>query len=94
MLVLSRKQGESIIIGNDIVVTVLEVRPDHIRLGIDAPRSISVHREEVYLEVMRENAAAVATADRDAPVLRRTLPKRDEQGTGTPEATSRPGLSP
>lgn len=71
MLVLSRKQGESIIIGNDIVVTVLEVRPDHIRLGIDAPRSVSVHREEVYLEVMRENAAAVASADRDSPVLRR-----------------------
>lgn len=71
MLVLSRKQGESIIIGNDIVVTVLEVRPDHIRLGIDAPRSVTVHREEVYLEVMRENAAAVASADRDSPVLRR-----------------------
>lgn len=74
MLVLSRKQGESIIIGNDIVVTVLEVRPDHIRLGIDAPRSVSVHREEVYLEVMRENAAAVASADRDSPVLRRARP--------------------
>lgn len=71
MLVLSRKQGESIVIGNDIVVTVLEVRPDHIRLGIDAPRSISVHREEIYLEVMRENAAAVATGDTESAVFRR-----------------------
>ena len=94
MLVLSRKQGESIIIGNDIVVTVLEVRPDHIRLGIDAPRSISVHREEVYLEVMRENAAAVATADRDAPVLRRTPPVRRERGAGASEEGSRPDLGP
>lgn len=73
MLVLSRRKGESIIIGNDIVVTVLEVRPDQVRLGIDAPRSVSVHREEIYLEVMRENAAAVASADRDAPLLRRKL---------------------
>ena len=74
MLVLTRKPGESIIIGSDIVVTVLEVRSDQIRLGIDAPRSISVHREEVYLQVVRENAAAVASADPSAPLLRRKPP--------------------
>jgi carbon storage regulator len=74
MLVLTRKPGESIIIGNDIVVTVLEVRSDQIRIGIDAPRSISVHREEVYLQVVRENAAAVASADPSAPLLRRKPP--------------------
>lgn len=77
MLVLSRRPGESIVIGNDIVVTVLEVRPDQIRLGIDAPRSVSVHREEVYQEVMRENAAAVATADRKE-FLRRRLPTAED----------------
>ena len=71
MLVLTRKPGESIIIGNDIVITVLEVRSDQIRIGIDAPRSVSVHREEVYLQVVQENAAAVASADVDAPLLRR-----------------------
>jgi carbon storage regulator len=71
MLVLTRKPGESIIIGNDIVVTVLEVRSDQIRIGIDAPRSVSVHREEVYLQVVQENAAAVASVDVDAPLLRR-----------------------
>lgn len=85
MLVLSRKQGESIIIGNDIVVTVLEVRPDHIRLGIDAPRSVTVHREEVYLEVMRENAAAVASADRDSPVLRRARTPQGRLGDAGPK---------
>ena len=71
MLVLTRKPGESIMIGSDIVVTVLEVRSDQIRIGIDAPRSISVHREEVYLQVVKENAAAVASADPSAPLLRR-----------------------
>jgi carbon storage regulator len=74
MLVLTRKPGESIIIGSDIVVTVLEVRSDQIRLGIDAPRSVSVHREEVYLQVVKENAAAVASADPTAPLLRRKPP--------------------
>jgi carbon storage regulator len=74
MLVLTRKPGESIIIGNDIVVTVLEVRSDQIRIGIDAPRSVSVHREEVYLQVVQENAAAVASADPTAALLRAKPP--------------------
>lgn len=75
MLVLSRKQGESVVIGNDILVTVLEVRGDQIRLGIDAPRSVSVHREEVFLQVARENTAAVASADQQAALLRRPIPR-------------------
>lgn len=62
MLVLTRRLGESIVIGNDVVVTVLEVRGDQVRIGIDAPRSVQVHREEVYRAVERENAAAVASA--------------------------------
>jgi len=71
--VLSRKQGESVVIGNDILVTVLEVRGDQIRLGIDAPRSITVHRQEVYLQVARENTAAIASSDRGSPLLRRPV---------------------
>jgi carbon storage regulator len=73
VLVLSRKQGESVVIGNDILVTVLEVRGDQIRLGIDAPRSVSVHREEIYLQVVQENTAAIANADQGSPLLRRPL---------------------
>jgi carbon storage regulator len=73
VLVLSRKQGESVVIGNDILVTVLEVRGDQIRLGIDAPRSITVHRQEVYLQVARENSAAIASSDRESPLLRRPV---------------------
>lgn len=48
MLVLSRKKNESIVINNDIVITVVEIRGDKVRLGIVAPRDVAVHREEVY----------------------------------------------
>lgn len=62
MLVLSRREGESVIIGNDIVITVLEVRGGQIRLGVDAPRSLQVHREEVYREVSAANREAVGSS--------------------------------
>jgi carbon storage regulator len=48
MLVLSRKKNESIVINNDVVITVVEIRGDKVRLGIVAPKDVSVHREEVY----------------------------------------------
>jgi len=48
MLVLSRKKNESIVINNDVVITIVEIRGDKVRLGIVAPKDVSVHREEVY----------------------------------------------
>ncbi|MDQ1501014.1 MAG: carbon storage regulator [Actinomycetota bacterium] len=60
MLVLTRRANQSIMIGADIVVTVLEVRGDQVRIGIDAPRSISVHREEVFRELEAANRAAAS----------------------------------
>jgi carbon storage regulator len=63
MLVLTRRAGESIVIGDDVHVVVLDVRGDTVRLGIDAPRSVQVHRAEVYAEVQAANAAAVSSAD-------------------------------
>lgn len=56
MLVLSRQRDESIIIGDDIVITVVDIRGDKVRLGIDAPTEIPVHRQEVYEAIQRENA--------------------------------------
>lgn len=53
MLVLSRKKNESIIINNDITITVIEVRGDKVRLGVDAPKEIPVHRREVYDAIQR-----------------------------------------
>lgn len=65
MLVLTRRANQSIVIGDEVVVTVLEVRGDQVRLGITAPRSIDVHREEVYKALQEANREAVG-ATRDA----------------------------
>ena len=70
MLVLTRKAGESIVIGSDVIVTVIELRGGQVRVGIDAPREVQVHREEVYEEVRRENKAAAASAGYGAERLR------------------------
>jgi carbon storage regulator len=56
MLVLSRKTDESIIIGDNIRIVVVEVRGDKVRLGIEAPNDISVHRQEVYEAIIKQNA--------------------------------------
>ena len=70
MLVLSRHRDESIMIGDNIVITVVDVRGDKVRLGIDAPTDIPVHRQEVYDAIQREkNAkkdAAVSDTDGNA----------------------------
>ena len=58
MLVLSRHRDESIMIGDDIVVTIVDIRGDKVRLGIQAPNHIPVHRQEVYEAIQRENRKA------------------------------------
>ncbi|MDA3847842.1 MAG: carbon storage regulator CsrA [Vallitaleaceae bacterium] len=58
MLALSRKIGESIIIDDQIEVTVLSITKDQIKLGIDAPKHIKIHRKEIYLQIQEENKAA------------------------------------
>ena len=62
MLVLSRKKNESIIINDDITIVVVEIRGDKVRLGIEAPKEIPVHRNEVY-EAIRRNAESEREAD-------------------------------
>jgi carbon storage regulator len=66
MLVLSRQRDESIIIGDNIVVTIVDVRGDKVRLGIDAPREVSVHRREVYEAIQRENQQAAKIRSEEA----------------------------
>ncbi|BCK01231.1 carbon storage regulator CsrA [Anaerocolumna chitinilytica] len=66
MLALSRKIGESIIIGNDIELTILEVKGDQVKIGINAPKSIPVYRKEIYLQITdsnKEAASSEATVD-------------------------------
>jgi len=58
MLVLTRKVNESIVINDDIEVTIVEIKGDHVKLGITAPKDVSVHRKEVYLAIQKENIIA------------------------------------
>ncbi|MEM9040084.1 MAG: carbon storage regulator CsrA [Actinomycetota bacterium] len=80
MLILTRKKGQSIVIADDIVVTVIEASGDQVRIGVDAPRHIAVHREEVYSQISKENEAARApdAADLVKPsgATPASLPKR------------------
>lgn len=62
MLALTRKKGESIILNNDIEISVLELRGDQVKIGITAPKEVPVYRKEVYLQIQKENEAA-ASAD-------------------------------
>lgn len=62
MLILTRKLGESILIGDEIKVTFLEIRGKQIRVGIEAPKSVTVHREEIYEVIREQNIAAASDA--------------------------------
>ena len=68
MLVLTRKKDQSIVIGDNIEVTVLEIQGEQVRIGVKAPKSVSVHRKEIYLEIWEENrrAAEIGNVELDA----------------------------
>ena len=81
MLVLSRQRDETIMIGDDIEVTVVDIRGDKVRLGINAPKAISVHRKEVYDAIKKENKAAAAVKPEDLSGLGKSLnPSKGAQG--------------
>ncbi len=63
MLRITRRAGERVIVGGEVVIEVLEVRGATVRLGIDAPRSVSIYREELWLEIKQENEAAASGPD-------------------------------
>ncbi len=78
MLRITRRAGERIVLGDDVIVEVMEIRGQTVRIGIDAPRSLPVYREEIWLEVKRENEAAARAASPELP------------GVGWPAAASEP----
>ena len=77
MLVLTRRAGESVMIGNDVIITVLEARGDVIRLGIQAPRDVQVHREEVFRELQAANREAASPTEDAVQAVTRLLSAED-----------------
>lgn len=65
MLVLTRKRNESIIINDNIVITIVDVQGEQVRIGINAPKSVSVYRKEIYLEIQEENKKAAEVKNID-----------------------------
>ena len=101
MLVLSRHRDESIIIGDDIVITVVDIRGDKVRLGIAAPIEISVHRQEVYEAIQRENRQASRLDPQDArqlehlnPPIRRDIRRPRTEGRLRPRRVERDRARP
>jgi carbon storage regulator len=82
VLILTRRVGENVIVGDDIVISVIEVRGDAVRIGIQAPRSVSVHREEVYRELQRANEQAAAASDEAIGATVDELLARDDPTPG------------
>jgi carbon storage regulator len=76
MLVFTRKPGESLVIGDDIRVTVLSVDRDQVRIGIQAPRDVSIHRSEVYEAIVAQNQAASQSALPPADLISRLKLKK------------------
>ena len=69
MLVLARRLNESIMIGDDIEIIVIDIKGDQVKLGVKAPRKVTVHRKEIYQEIKQENIAAISS-DFDPTTLR------------------------
>lgn len=76
MLVLSRRVGESVVVGDDVTITILEVRGDVVRVGVDAPRSVAVHRAELLAQLEESNRAAASPSDETVTSLREALRSR------------------
>ena len=76
MLILTRRVGESVVIGEDVTVTVLGVKGNQVRIGINAPKHVAVHREEIFERIKSGRAAgdAAGNTDSEAPASRETMP--------------------
>ena len=94
MLVLSRRVGESLVIGDDIVITILEQRGDIVRVGVDAPRHIQVRRQELLTQVAETNRAAASPGAGAADVVARLAARKAAPPADAPAADGSPDGSP
>lgn len=79
MLILSRKPGESVYLGDDIKLTVISIRGQQIKLGLDVPEHVPVYREEIYLKVQTQNASALVMDNTDLMAAAALWTKKDRQ---------------
>jgi len=87
MLILTRRVGETIVIGDDVIVTVLGIKGNQVRIGINAPKDVTVHREEIYQRIQQEKNAA-PKQEEAAPVaapVRKKREKKEDKGEGNKE---------
>jgi carbon storage regulator len=85
MLVLSRQRDETIMIGDDIEITIVDIKGDKVRVGINAPREIQVHRKEVYDAIKRENAQAAHVRVDDLDAADKNLRRQGRQRLARPQ---------
>ena len=86
MLVLSRHRDESIMIGDNVMITIVDIRGDKVRLGIDAPQEVPVHRQEVYEAIKRENEKASRLGPSETCLLYTSPSPRDRTRSRMPSS--------
>ena len=91
MLILTRKLGESVTIGDDIKITILGVRGRQVRLGIIAPHKVAIHREEIYFKIQEENRRAVETTLDEVASIARLWKESQNNPGGKKQTSESPG---
>jgi carbon storage regulator len=87
MLILARKTNERIMIGDDIEVSVVDIKGDQVKLGVKAPKNVKVYRQEVFEAIQAENRAAAQTANRSLPDINQYLGEGETESKGSSSTT-------